>query len=70
MKPQLAVSYPDKINRHQFGGDCHVLIAEDENVIDEDPAVKRNRNTTNLHHQLQYNHKDLHDEFKTNISHH
>ena len=47
MKPQLAVSYPDKINRHQFGGECQVMMAEggersDENVIDEDLVVKRN----------------------------
>ena len=47
MKPQLAVSYPDKINRHQFGGDCQVMMAEggekcDENVVDEDLVVKRN----------------------------
>ena len=47
MKPQLAVSFPDKINRHQFGGDCQVMMAEggeksDENVVDEDLVVKRN----------------------------
>ena len=47
MKPQLAVSFPDKINRHQFGGDCQVIMAEggersDENVVDEDLVVKRN----------------------------
>ena len=46
MKPQLAVSYPDKINRHQFGGDCQVMMAEggeksQENVADEDLVVKR-----------------------------
>ena len=39
MKPQLAVSFPDKYNRHQFGGDCQVMMAEggersDENVVD------------------------------------
>ena len=28
MKPQLAVSFPDKINQHQFGGDCQVMMAE------------------------------------------
>ena len=27
MKSQLAVSYPDKMNRHQFGGDCQVMMA-------------------------------------------
>ena len=37
MKPQLAVSYTDKINRHQFEGKCQVMMAEggeksDENV--------------------------------------
>ena len=47
MKPQLAVSYPDKINRHQFGGDCQVMMAEGgekshENVVNEDLVVKRN----------------------------
>ena len=50
MKPQLAVSYPDKINRHQFGGDCQVMMAEggeksDENVVDKDHVVKRNSTT-------------------------
>ena len=39
MKPQRAVSYPDKIDRHQFGGGCQVMMAErgeknDENVDD------------------------------------
>ena len=47
MKPQLAVSYPGKINRHQFGGDCQVTMAEggekcDQNVVDEDLEVKSN----------------------------
>ena len=47
MKPQLAISYPDKINWHQFGCDCQVMMAEggeksDENVVDEDLVVKRN----------------------------
>ena len=46
MKPQLAVSYPDKINWHQFGGDCQVMMAEGgershENVVDEDLVMKR-----------------------------
>ena len=27
-------------------------------------------NTTNLHPHLQYNRKDLHQQFKTNVSHH
>ena len=27
-------------------------------------------NTTNLHHHLQYNHKDLHKQLKTNVSYH
>ena len=50
MKPQLAVSYLNKINRHQFGGDCQVMMAEggeksDENVVDEDLVVKRNSNS-------------------------
>ena len=109
MKAQIAVSYPDKINQHQFGGDCQVMMAEGgekshENVFNEDLVVKRNStsaiwtyfgfrrddvlqtqvlcktcravvatsrgNTTNLHHHLQYNHKDLHEQFKTNVSHH
>ena len=47
IKPQLAFSYPDKINRRQFGGDCQVMMTEggqksDENVVDEDLVVKRN----------------------------
>ena len=47
MTPLLAVSYPDKANRHQFGGDCQVTMAEGgershENVVDEDLVVKRN----------------------------
>ena len=47
MKPQLAISFPDKINWHQFGGDCQVIMAEggersDENVVEEDLVVKRN----------------------------
>ena len=47
MKPLLAVSYPDKINRHRFGDDCQVMMAEggeksNENVVDKDPVVKRN----------------------------
>ena len=46
MKPQVAVSYPDKINQHQFGGDCQVMMAEGgekshENVVDEDLVVKK-----------------------------
>ena len=46
MKPQLGVSYPDKINRHQFGGDCQVMMDEggeksDENVVDKDLVVKK-----------------------------
>ena len=46
MKPQLAISYPDKINRHHFGGDCQVMMAEGgekshENVVDEDLVVKK-----------------------------
>ena len=28
MKPQRAIGYPDKINWHQFGGDCQVMMAE------------------------------------------
>ena len=45
MKPQLALSYPDKINQHQFSGGYQVMIAEggeknDENVVDEDLVVK------------------------------
>ena len=32
-------------------------------------VVTSGGNTTNIHHQLQYNHKDLHEQFKTNISH-
>ena len=45
MKPQLAVSYPDKI--HRFGGGCQTMMAEggeksDENVVDKDLLVKRN----------------------------
>ena len=109
MKPQLAVSYPDKINLHQFGGDCQVMMAEggeksNENVVDVHLVVKRNStsaiwtyfgfrrddvsktqvlcktcqavvatsrgNTTNLHPHLQYNHKDLHKQFKSNVSQH
>ena len=103
MKPQLAVSYPDKINQHQFGGDWQVMMTEGEKP-DEDAVVKRNStsairtdsgfrrddvsqtqllcetcravvatsrgNTTDIHHQLQYTHKDLHRQFKTNVSHH
>ena len=47
MELQLAVSYPDIINRHQFGDDCQVMMAEGgernhENVVDEDLAVRRN----------------------------
>ena len=47
MKPQLAVSYPDKIDRHQFGGGRQVMIAErgdksNENVVDEALLVNRN----------------------------
>ena len=103
MKAQLALSYPDKINQHQFGGDCQVIMAErgeksDENVVNEDILVKSNStsatwtyfgfrrenvlqtqipfktcravvatsrgSTTNLHHQLQYNHKDLREHLK------
>ena len=50
MKPQLAFSYPDKINQHQFDGDFQVMMAEagekcDENVVDEDLVVKRNSNS-------------------------
>ena len=46
MKPQLAVSFPDKMNQHQFGGGCQVMMAEGgekshENVVDKDLAVKR-----------------------------
>ena len=47
VKPQLAISYPDKMNQHQLGGDCQVMMAEGgekshENVVDEDLVVKRN----------------------------
>ena len=47
VKPQLAVSYLDKINLYQFGGDSQVMMAEggekrDENLVDEDLVVKRN----------------------------
>ena len=47
MKPKLAFSYPDKIIRHHFGGDCQVMMAEggensDENVFHEDLVVKTN----------------------------
>ena len=47
MKSQLAISYPDKVNRDQFCGDCQVMMAEggeksDENVVDEDLVVRRN----------------------------
>ena len=35
MKPQLAISYPDKINRHQFCGDCQVMMAEGGEKSDE-----------------------------------
>ena len=47
MKPQHAVNYPDNMNRHQFGGDCQVMMAEGgekscENVVDKDLVVKRN----------------------------
>ena len=47
MKPQLAVSYPDRMNHHQFCGGCQVMMAEggeksDENVVGEDLVVKRN----------------------------
>ena len=47
MKPQLAVSSPDKMNGHQFGGDCQVMMAErgeksHENVVEEHLVVKRN----------------------------
>ena len=108
-KGQSAVSYPDKINGHQFGSDCKVMLTEggeksDENVVNEDPVMKRNStsatwtyfgfrrdnvlqtqvlcrtcwaalatsrgNTTNIHQHLQYNHEDLHEQFKTNVSHH
>ena len=31
-------------------------------------AATSRGNTTNLHHHLQYNYKDLHGQFKTNIS--
>ena len=53
MKPQLAVSYPNKINRHHFGGDCQVMMAEgveksDENVADKDLVVKRNSSELEL----------------------
>ena len=46
-KPQHAVNYPDNMNRHQFGGDCQVMMAEGgekscENVVDKDLVVKRN----------------------------
>ena len=46
-KPQLAVSYPDIISRHQFGGGCQVMMAEGgershEDVVDEDLVVKTN----------------------------
>ena len=45
MEPQLAVSYPDRMN--QFGGVCQVMMAvrgekSDENMVDEDLVVKRN----------------------------
>ena len=30
MKPQIAVSYPDKINRLQIGSDCQVMMAEEK----------------------------------------
>ena len=33
-------------------------------------AATSRGNTTNLHHHLQCNHKDLHQQFKTNVSHH
>ena len=47
MKPQRALSYPDKIHQHQFGGDCQVMMAEGgekthENVVDEDLVGKTN----------------------------
>ena len=50
MKPQLAISYPDTSNRHQFGGGCQVKMAEggekcDETVVDDDLVVKRNSNS-------------------------
>ena len=98
MKPQLAVSYPDKMYRHRFGGDCQVMMTEggmesDENVVHKDLAVKIDStsaiwtcfgfrsggvlqtqvlcktcpsccDSTNLHHHLQYNHKDLYKQFK------
>ena len=44
-EPQLAVIYPDKISRHQFGGDCQVMMAEGgekSHVVDENVVVKRN----------------------------
>ena len=40
MKPQLALSYPDKINLYQFGGDCQVMMAEGGEKSDEDLVVK------------------------------
>ena len=48
MKPLLDVSYPAKINQHQFGGDCQVMVAgggekSHENVVDKDLVVKRNK---------------------------
>ena len=47
MKLQLTVSYPDKITRHQFGGDCKVVMAEggeksNGNAANKDLVVKRN----------------------------
>ena len=46
MKPQLAICYPDRINRHQFCGDCKAIIAEggekSDEKGDEHPVVKRN----------------------------
>ena len=46
MKPQLAVSCPDKINWHQFGGDCQVMMTDGGEKRDEkgrqDLVVKRN----------------------------
>ena len=45
MKPQRAVSFPDTIYRHQFGGECQVMMAEGgekshENVADEHLVLK------------------------------
>ena len=104
VKPQLAVSNPDKINWHGYDGwgggrekrwkcgwrrpcgekkqhfCCKDLfwIQERDDMLQTQvlcktclAAVATSRgNTANLHHHLQYNHKDLHEKFKTNIYHH